>query len=89
MKYNNNWPYCYQKDDVKTKNNILNFDETVKIVSWLKQDFNSVVIFGKEPLLHTEIIKIMKYTSNELCISKLITNLITEKTDKIIQLSLR
>ncbi len=84
---NNHCPYCFQKNNNTSDSVILDFNETVNIISWLKQEYDSIVIMGGEPLLHPDIVHIMNYISKEMFASKIITNLVTEDTYKIINLS--
>lgn len=77
-KCNNNCPYCFQSIESHNSDAMLSIEEIRDITKWIKQDFNSIVIMGGEPLLHPEIEDIMKYISNNYYKAKIITNLILD-----------
>ena len=84
---NNYCIYCFQNDNkIQKAKGILSFSEIKKIVKWISLSYEGLIILGGEPLLHPEIVSIMKYISNKLKKSKIITNLITTDRDSLISL---
>jgi len=84
---NNHCPYCFQGNNNKQKDEILSFEDVKNIIAWIKKEYDGIVILGGEPLLHNDILTIMNYISKELYRCKLITNLVTADSNKIVNLS--
>jgi organic radical activating enzyme len=86
-KCNNYCAYCFQNDNrIQKSKDVLSFSEIKEVVKWISLSYNGLIILGGEPLLHPEIVPVMKYISNRLEISKLITNLITTDRDNLTNL---
>ena len=86
-KCNNHCVYCFQNDNkIQKAKDILSFSEIKEVVKWVSLSYNGLIILGGEPLLHPEIVSIMKYISNKLEKSKIVTNLITTDRDCLINL---
>ena len=86
-KCNNNCCYCFQRENsVQNKKEMVSFDDIKKIVAWVKNFYPCLIVLGGEPLLHPDIVDIMRYISEQLQKSKIITNLITLDEQQIVNL---
>ena len=63
-KCNNNCKYCFQQDSYHNSNQMLTYDEIEDILQWSK-NATRVALLGGEPLLHPDILKIIKRCHEE------------------------